>query len=124
MLKDVKGTKTVYMQLKDALDNTITSLSDTIDYKSLPELSDVTRSVDNADIVTLSGADFQYSNEDGSALQSILFFTLPDSGTLKLDGTAVIAGQSVDMTDISKQLHMSSLLQQVRQMRVIIEPKR
>lgn len=102
MLKDGKGTKSVYMQLKDAIDNTSMSLSDTIDYKSLPKLSDVTLSVDNADIVMLSGADFQYSNEDGSALQSIIFITLPDSGTLKLDGTAVIAGQSVDMTDISK----------------------
>lgn len=101
-LEGGKGTKTVYMQLRDALDNTSTSLSDTIDYKSLPELSDVTRTVSNTEIVTLSEADFAYSNEDGSELQSIQFIALPDSGTLKLEGTAVIAGQSVDMADIGK----------------------
>ena len=54
---------------------------------------------------TFSAADFGFSDTTdtpANALQSVVITTLPGAGTLKLNGSDVIAGNEVSLSDISK----------------------
>ncbi|MCD1260931.1 S-layer homology domain-containing protein, partial [Paenibacillus athensensis] len=104
-LTNGKGTKTVYMQLKDALGNTSTSLTDTINYKSVPQIVNYLKSAQDTQVITLSAGFFGYSNEDDSVLQKIKIIALPAHGSLKFNNVLVTAGQEIDLADIDKLVY-------------------
>ncbi|WP_165803879.1 Ig-like domain-containing protein [Limnohabitans planktonicus] len=49
---------------------------------------------------TFAASDFGFSDVDGNALSAVIITTLPTAGTLKLNGTAVVAGQSIAVADL------------------------
>ena len=104
-LTNSKGVKTVYMQLQDSLGNISTSYSDTIGYKSVPQIENFSKSGQDTQIVTLSASFFGYSNEDDSALEKIKIVTLPAHGSLKLNNVLVTVDQEIDFADIDKLVY-------------------
>ncbi|MGV0960375.1 MAG: Ig-like domain-containing protein [Limnohabitans sp.] len=51
---------------------------------------------------TFAAADFGFSDADSNALSAVIITTLPAAGTLKLNGTAVTANQSIAAADLGK----------------------
>ncbi|MFC3802566.1 beta strand repeat-containing protein [Cohnella sp. GCM10012308] len=104
-----KGTKTVYMQLKDSLGNVSSSYTDTIAYKSVPQLADYKHSGMDNQAVSLSASFFGYSNEDGSTLQKIKIVSLPDHGTLMFNNVAAAVSQEIDIAHIDQLVYTPQL---------------
>ena len=78
------------------IDNLVLSIS-----QYAPESSDNSLIIQGSSIYHFSVADFEFSDSDaGDALQSITITSLPQSGSLMLDGIAVTANQEVAVTDI------------------------
>ena len=70
----------------------------------VPSGADKTITIDEDTACTLSATDFGFSdaNDTGHSLSRIKITTLPLTGTLTLDGTAVTAGNFVNVADINK----------------------
>eukprot|EP01031_Cornospumella_fuschlensis_P025279 gene25279-30527_t len=49
---------------------------------------------------TFAPSDFGFIDVDGNALSAVIITTLPTAGTLKLNGTAVAAGQSIGVANL------------------------
>ncbi|WP_137158267.1 hypothetical protein [Rhizobium sp. FKL33] len=54
----------------------------------------------NLETHTFTLADFGFTDGNGNQLEAIVITTLPDKGTLTLNGHAVSAGQSIDAADL------------------------
>jgi hypothetical protein len=67
----------------------------------LPVLTDSVKNGTESNSVHFSATDYVYSDAD-SSLTKIKILTLPANGTLKLNGTAVTAGQEIQAADIDQ----------------------
>ena len=67
-----------------------------------PTASDETVTVEEDSSYRFQASDFGFADTDGDALGSVKITALPLAGTLGLDGTTVMAGQSVPAADIGK----------------------
>ncbi|WP_257450274.1 S-layer homology domain-containing protein [Paenibacillus soyae] len=97
------GAKTVYVQLRDEAGNVnTTAISDSILYRSIPAAADsgVTGTEDTA--IDFAQADFNYSNADGIPIDTVTILSLPEHGSLKLDGAAVEEDDEVPPADLDK----------------------
>ena len=67
-----------------------------------PEVSDVFVSVDEDDVLTFNATDFtsQYVDAEGTPLDRVRIESLPNNGTLYLNGVAVLASQEIDAADL------------------------
>ncbi|MGY0217397.1 tandem-95 repeat protein [Endozoicomonadaceae bacterium StTr2] len=70
-----------------------------------PDSSDATVTAGEDAALTLTAANFSFSDEDsGDALEAVVITTLPAEGTLTLNGAAVTANQSISKADIDAGL--------------------
>ena len=69
-----------------------------------PDGSDSTVAIVFGQPLVLTEDHFGFSDEDGDALAAVIITTLPGSGTLRLDGVDVSAGQSVSAANIAAGL--------------------
>ncbi|MET3292918.1 UNVERIFIED_CONTAM: hypothetical protein ABID98_005615 [Brevibacillus sp. OAP136] len=70
----------------------------------LPTVSDSSKNGSEGNVMTFAVNDFanHFKDLDGDALQKVQIDSLPTSGTLKLDGTAVSVHDEIDVTDLRK----------------------
>jgi len=81
-----------------------TQLTRTADINDIPTLSDITKTgLEDTDI-TFAATDFtdKFSDLEKDSLSKIKITSLPDNGTLKLNGTAVTAAQEINAADLGK----------------------
>jgi hypothetical protein len=71
------------------------------DLNNAPSGADKIVSMFQGGTYTFKAADFGFSDINGDALEAVKITTLPDSGTLELDGVAVTAGQFVPAAEIA-----------------------
>ncbi len=100
-VRDDGGTSDGGIDL-DATPNTITF--DVTSVNDAPEGADNTLTTLEDTPLAFSAADFGFTDPDDSAspniMQSVIISTLPIDGILELSGTAVTAGQEIDLADI------------------------
>jgi VCBS repeat-containing protein len=65
-----------------------------------PAGSDTTVTVLEDGTKSFSAADFGFSDVDGDALAAVVISTLPTAGSLTLNGSAIIQGQSIAVADL------------------------
>ena len=81
------------------------TVNNTNDY---PIASDVTISFGNTSSFTLS--DFNASDEDSDdSIESVIIKTLPNSGTLSLNGTEISAGEIISTSDLGNLVYTSDI---------------
>ena len=70
--------------------------------QDLPEVDDVTDTVNEDEVLTFDPNDFinEFSDAESSPLASIRIENLPSNGTLFFNGVAVVAGQEINVADI------------------------
>ncbi|WP_255611930.1 DUF4214 domain-containing protein [Marinobacterium arenosum] len=76
----------------------------TVTLNSAPTTADTTESVPYNGSYTFQSSDFAITDSDGDALDHISIDSLPDKGTLKLNGTAVDLNDDISATDIGAGL--------------------
>lgn len=54
---------------------------------------------------TFAASDFGFNDVDGNALSAVIITTFPTAGTLKLNGTAVTANQSIAVADLGNLVY-------------------
>ncbi|TCJ17987.1 retention module-containing protein [Parasulfuritortus cantonensis] len=85
----------------DGLSDTAT-VTVTVGDNTRPDGTDVTRTTDEDTPYVVQSGDFGFSDPDaGQAFYAVRIDTLPDHGTLFLDGQAVVAGQVISADDIA-----------------------
>ncbi|TCJ16325.1 retention module-containing protein [Parasulfuritortus cantonensis] len=85
----------------DGLSDTAT-VTVTVGDNTPPDGTDVTRTTDEDTPYVVQSGDFGFSDPDaGQAFYAVRIDTLPDHGTLFLDGQAVVAGQVISADDIA-----------------------
>ncbi len=94
------GINTVYVQFRDIAGNISGIISDSIIYKSQPVAVAKTIKGKLNTILAFSSSDFVYSNCDGTDLDSVNISVLPANGLLKLNDTAITAGQIISAADL------------------------
>jgi len=69
-----------------------------------PVVTAITKSGNEDTIITFTTADFtgHYTDPENSPLVKIEVVTLPATGTLKLNGVAVLTGQEINLTDLNQ----------------------
>ena len=90
-------------KVSDGTDESASGYTMTIDVTAVndaPTAADVTVSVAEDTAYTFGAGDFNFADVDGNTLASVTVAALPVAGTLKLDNTAVDAGDEVSKTDI------------------------
>ncbi|GAA0319627.1 hypothetical protein GCM10008967_07700 [Bacillus carboniphilus] len=94
------GEKVVYVELRDGANNT-TLLSDAIIYKSVPVLHEKTVAWDEDHMYTFKEEDFDFTNDDGTPLQTIKILSLPENGVFQIDETEITVDQEIAISEIT-----------------------
>lgn len=66
-----------------------------------PTAADARIAVNEDSPRALTASDFSFSDTDSDAFQAVKIIDLPEAGTLKLNGVAVTAGQTIAISDIA-----------------------
>jgi len=83
-----------------ASSGTATITNDDTWVNAAPTGTSATITIDEDTSHTFAAADFGFADEDGNALSAVVVTTLPEHGSLELNGVAVTAGQSIAAADI------------------------
>jgi hypothetical protein len=88
-------------QVSDGIDYSATAYQFTINVNALPSTIQTTvETYENTDYV-FDVADFTFTDPDGGTFQEIQIVTLPNKGQVKLNGTAVTAGDTIAVADFA-----------------------
>ncbi|MBD2867720.1 S-layer homology domain-containing protein [Paenibacillus sp. IB182493] len=101
LLSSGYGSKTVYLKVTDEAGNAAT-FSDSIDYRSVPVITDSSAAGTEDTALTFAETDFGYSNADSEALDVLTIVSLPENGTLQFDGNDAGVNQAIGFDEISK----------------------
>jgi VCBS repeat-containing protein len=91
----VRGGATAFSTVSDTATLTVAEVNDA------PTGADNTLTVGEDGSYALSASEFGYADIDGNAFVAVTLSTLPATGSLRLDGVTVSAGQSVSAADIA-----------------------
>ncbi|WP_170163889.1 calcium-binding protein [Eilatimonas milleporae] len=66
-----------------------------------PSTGDTSADMDAGESYTFTTGDFPFDDADGDPLDAVIIDSLPEIGILSLNGDAVVAGQSIEASDIA-----------------------